>query len=142
MTSTHEDHTTGSRKLLEARRTQDEFSAAKKEYDETRGKLQRILATWDREEEEQIKTSLQRLDDAYRSFSLKAEGLIDSALKTALKCWDIHSSTALTMNLEDLMMNLADQHSIASPVAGTIEGVSPYYMIIYPNVLTVSHQGP
>jgi len=46
------------------------------------------------------------------------------------------------MNWEDLVVNLADQHNIASPVAVIIERVGPYYLIIYPNVLTVPHQGP
>ena len=38
---------------VEARRTRDEFSVAKKEYDDTRGKLQRILAE---EEEKQLES--------------------------------------------------------------------------------------
>jgi hypothetical protein len=127
--------TTISRKLLEARRTQDEFETAKREYDKTRQKLQIVLETWDWKEQEQIDMSRQQLQNAYTFVSRKAEGLIQSALREALK------SRALVYNFpRPPSINILGESTQLD--AEFTDRVSPCYMNIHSNGLTVPLQGP
>ena len=85
------------RKLLDTRRTQDEFEDARKEYEETRRELEIILATWDQEEEKLIDTSRRQLQGAYNYISRKAEEFTRSALQETLKSHeDIFQGSGVT----------------------------------------------
>ena len=77
------------RKLLEARRTESAFEAAKDAYFKTCQKLQAILNTWDSRGQEQIDKNRKQLDKAYASISRKAEGFILPALEKVLKQWGL-----------------------------------------------------
>jgi len=77
------------RKLLEARRTEGEFEAAKNAYDKTRQKLQGILNTWDLTGQEQIEKSHKRLQNAHSFISRKADGFIEPALQKVLQQWGL-----------------------------------------------------
>ena len=91
------------RKLLEARRTEGEFVAAKDAYFKTRRKLQAILNTWDSRGQEQIDKSHKQLDNAYAFISRKAEGFIQPALEKVLRQWgllDRESDSDSTNSLE------------------------------------------
>ena len=85
------------RKLLVARRTKDDYSAAKIGYDKAREKFQAVLDTWNREEHMQIQENRQLLERASVMTSKKAYGFIKQAIDKTLRDWrlgDIQSEDA------------------------------------------------
>jgi hypothetical protein len=77
------------RKLLEARRTNDDFSAAKRKYDHDREKFELALDTWSSDKERQIQGKRQALDWPLGAIAKKADVLINKSIEKALK--DIRS---------------------------------------------------
>jgi hypothetical protein len=77
------------RKLLEARRSDGEFEAAKNAYDKTRQKLEAILNTWDLRGQEQIDKNRRQLRNAYAFISRKADGFIEPAFQKVLQQWGL-----------------------------------------------------
>jgi hypothetical protein len=73
------------RKLLEARRTKDDFSTAKRKYDQDRDKIQLVLDTWTSEQQKQIQTNRQVLERASKVISTKADGFINNAIEKTLR---------------------------------------------------------
>ena len=85
------------RKLLEARRTKDDYNSAKRSYDQARERFQAVLDTWNREEYGQMVDNRTLLDKASRMLSQKAYGFIGQATDRILQDWrygDIQSEDA------------------------------------------------
>jgi len=82
------------RKLLEARRTKDDYNSAKRGYDQAREQFQAALDTWNREEHSQIQENRLLLEKASAMISQKAYGFIGQAIEKTLQDWrlgDIYS---------------------------------------------------
>jgi hypothetical protein len=137
VTSTSKDYF--SRKLLDARRTRDEFADAKTAYEEIRKKLRSILETWDQEEENLINTSRRQLENAYTFVSRRAEGLTRSALQATLNSFEEAFQGPGLTTIEQAM-KCAESDS--QPDEDFTKKVSSNYIIIHSRGLTVSHQGP
>src|SRR5258708_32640191 len=75
------------RKLLEARRTKDDYNSAKRGYDQAREQFQAVLDTWNREEHMQIQENRQLLERASGMTSQKAYGFINQAIERTLQDW-------------------------------------------------------
>ena len=73
------------RKLLEARRTKDDYNTAKIHYDQFRKQFQVALETWKGQEYLQIQENRQLLKRASTLISKKAEEFINKAIETTLK---------------------------------------------------------
>ena len=73
------------RKLLEARRTEDDYEAAKRSYDQVRKMFQTELDTWNREEYKQIQESRALLEKASAIISQKAYTLVGQAIEKTLR---------------------------------------------------------
>jgi hypothetical protein len=73
------------RKLLEARRTKNDFSAAKRKYDQDREKFQLVLDTWTSEQHRQIQVNRQLLERASGMISKKADEFINKAIEKTLR---------------------------------------------------------
>jgi len=82
------------RKLLEARRTKDDYNSAKRSYDHAREQFQVVLDTWNREEHRQIQENRQLLERASVTISQKAYTFVNQAIERTLQDWrlgDINS---------------------------------------------------
>ena len=91
------------RKLLEARRTEGDFEAARDAYFKIRHKAQVILNSWDSRGQEQIDKSRKQLVNDYAFISRKATESILPALEKVLKQWgllDRESDNDSTNSLE------------------------------------------
>ena len=73
------------RKLLEARRTKNDYNAAKRSYDHAREQFQVVLDTWKSQEYMQIQDNRQLLERASTLISKKADEFIHKAIETTLK---------------------------------------------------------
>jgi hypothetical protein len=73
------------RKLFEARRTKDDFSTAKRKYDQDREKFQLVLDTWTSEQHRQIQVNRQLLERASGIISKKADGFMNKAIEKTLR---------------------------------------------------------
>jgi hypothetical protein len=73
------------RKLFEARRTKNDFNAAKKSYDHAREQFQIVLDTWKSQEYMQIQDNRQLLERASTLISKKADEFIHKAIENTLK---------------------------------------------------------
>ena len=129
--------TTISRKLLEARRTQDEFESAKGEYEKTCQRLRMVLNTWVREEQEQKKLCRQQLEAAYKS--LNAHTLIQRALQTALQSWEMAFQGPSFMMDGDRPLFYDD---LESPIQTDVELTDRVSSIVYDYALNRSHRAP
>src|SRR5258708_22753376 len=75
------------RKLLEARRTKDDYKSAKRGYDQAREQFQAALDTWNREEHMQIQENRILFEKASIMISQKAYGFIGHAIERTLRDW-------------------------------------------------------
>ena len=73
------------RKLLEARRTKDDYDAAKISYGQAREQFQVVLDIWKNQEYVQIQDNRQLLERASTLISRKAEEFITKAIENTLK---------------------------------------------------------
>ena len=73
------------RKLLEARRTKDDYNTAKISYDQAREQFHVVLETWKGQEYMQITENRQLLKRAYALISKKAEEFINKAIESTLR---------------------------------------------------------
>lgn len=73
------------RKLLEARRTKNDYNAAKISYDKARDQFQVVLDTWKSQEYMQIQDNRQLLERASTLISKKADEFINKAIENTLK---------------------------------------------------------
>lgn len=76
-----------SRRLLEARRTTDDYNAAKSNYDRARKEFEAVLDTWSREEEKQIQENCQFLERSSDLISQTVPTLINQAIERTLEKW-------------------------------------------------------
>ena len=76
------------RKLLEARRTENEFEGAKNAL-KTIQELQMILNTWDLTGQEQIDKSRKQLQNAFAFISRTANEFLQLALEKVLQLWGL-----------------------------------------------------
>jgi hypothetical protein len=77
------------RKLLEARRTTDDYRAAKESYDQARENFQSVLDTWGRVEPMQTQECRLLLQRESGMIPYEAEGLIDQAIETTFQNWKL-----------------------------------------------------
>jgi len=77
--------TSCSRKLLEARRTRNDYNAARRSYDHAREQILVVLDTWKSQEYMQIQDNRQLLERASTLISKKAGEFINKAIETTLK---------------------------------------------------------
>ena len=78
-------HGSTRRKLLEARRTRDDYDTAKRSYDKARHQLEDILNTWNREQHSHIQENWQLLERASDKIVQKAHGSINQAIAKTLQ---------------------------------------------------------
>ena len=77
------------RKLLEARRTKNDYNSAKRSYDQAREQFQVVLDTWKSQEYMQIQENRQLLNRAFGMISKKADEFITKAIEKTLKDWNL-----------------------------------------------------
>ena len=75
------------RKLLEARRTKDDYNTAKRGYDQAREQFLAVLETWSREEQLEVQENRQLLEKASVMVSQRAYGFIGQAIERTLRQW-------------------------------------------------------
>ena len=73
------------RKLLEARRTKDDYNTAKIRYDHACDQFQVVLETWKSQEYMHIQENRQLLERASALISKKADEFINKAIENTLK---------------------------------------------------------
>jgi hypothetical protein len=73
------------RRLFEARRTKDDYSAARRKYDQDREKFQLVLDTWTSGQQSQIQVNRQLLERALGMISKKADEFINKAIEKTLR---------------------------------------------------------
>ena len=73
------------RKLLEARRTKDDYDTAKRSYDRARERFLVVLDTWNGQEDMEIQENRRLLERAYTLISDEAYEFINKAIENALK---------------------------------------------------------
>ena len=73
------------RKLLEARRTRDDYDTAKRSYDQAREQFKIVLETWKGQEDLQIQENRQLLERASTLISDKAYGFMNKAIENTWK---------------------------------------------------------
>ena len=79
------------RKLLEARRTKDDYNFAKGRYDRARQQFQAVLDTWNQQESTQIEENRRLLEKAATMISQKAYKYIGQAIERTLQDWKLGS---------------------------------------------------
>ena len=75
------------RKLLEARRTKDDYNFAKGGYDRARQQFQAVLDTWNQQENTQIEENRKLLEKGATMISQKAYKYIGQAIERTLQDW-------------------------------------------------------
>jgi len=73
------------RKLLEARRTKDDYNSEKRGYDQAREQFKVVLDTWNQEEQVEIQENRLLLEKVATFISQKAYGSIGEAIERTLK---------------------------------------------------------
>ena len=73
------------RRLLEARRTKDDYDAAKRSYEQIREQFRIVLETWNGEEYKQIRENRVLVEKASAIISQKAYTLVGQAIDKTLR---------------------------------------------------------
>ena len=87
------------RKLLEARRSRNEFEEAKKEYEEARAKFLQLIEAWDVNELAQMTSFRTRLNKGVVALKKRTDEYITSCIKSTLNDWSLGSIKESTDNI-------------------------------------------
>lgn len=89
------------RKLLEARRSEFDFTQARRAYNRARDQFQSVLDRWNNEEFQQMQENKAFLTRAFDFISKKASGYINEAINNTLREWKLGQIE--TANTEEIL---------------------------------------
>ena len=93
--------TLDSRKLLEARRSKDEFDEAKREYDAARAKFFQLIDSWNVAEHQQRTNYHNRMKKGLAALKTRTNKHITDAIEKTLRDWSIGSTPTIKEEFTD-----------------------------------------